>query len=185
MQITTHRLMLREFRRDDWYSLNLLESDPLAVKYQSYAPHTEDDSRAYLEKNMIAMAEHPRRLFEFAVLLRGVDLLVGRCGFEIQAEGTEAAIWYILRRDYWGQGLMREALTQLISFAFDLTGVHRIWADTDPRNVRSVNLLRHLGFSKESHFQRNVLIKGEWCDTLIFFILKENWIETVGSSGRA
>ena len=80
---------------------------------------------------------------------------------------------------------MREPLTQLISFAFDLTGVHRIWADTDPRNVRSVNLLRHLGFSKESHFQRNVLIKGEWCDTLIFSILKENWIETVGSSGRA
>jgi [ribosomal protein S5]-alanine N-acetyltransferase len=167
--------MLREFTREDWYSVHLLESDPVAVKYQPYPPHSEDDSRAFLEKNMMAIAARPRRLFEFAVVLRGVDLLVGRCGFEIQADnGGEAAIWYILRRDYWGQGLMGEAMTHLISFAFNLTGVARIWADTDPRNARSVNLLRRLGFSKESHFQRNVLIKGEWCDTLIFSILKDN-----------
>ncbi len=176
MRLTTERLSLRELSPDDWRAVHMFESDAAAVRYQSYAPHTEAHTKSYLEKNAEATRECPRRVYDLAVVLRDTDLLIGRCGMGVHGpDCLEAALWYILRADYRGQGLMHEAASRLVSFAFDCTTVRRIWADTDPRNERSVRFLERLGFRKEAHFRRNVFIKGEWCDSLIYAVLKEEW----------
>jgi RimJ/RimL family protein N-acetyltransferase len=38
MRLVTARLVLREFVEDDWPALHAFESDPEAVRYQSYGP---------------------------------------------------------------------------------------------------------------------------------------------------
>ena len=63
-----------------------------------------------------------------------------------------------------GQGLMTEAVRMTIAHAFDEIGLHRLEANIQPTNQRSVALVRRLGFHKEGFSPRYLKIDGVWCD---------------------
>ena len=50
MRLVTARLVLREFVEDDWPALYAFESDPEAVRYQSYDPRTAAGCRAMIRR---------------------------------------------------------------------------------------------------------------------------------------
>ena len=54
-------------------------------------------------------------------------------------------------------------------------GVHRICADCDVRNVRSVALLERVGMRREAHHRQSAWWKGEWTDEYVYAILAEAW----------
>jgi RimJ/RimL family protein N-acetyltransferase len=176
LPLLTDRLLLRDFVPDDWRAAHIYESDPQTVRYQSFGPFSEEQSRDYIARNLESIRARPRRLYDLAVVLREDDSLVGRCGLsQSAAEPDEAALWYILNRGYWRRGLMSEAARRLLRFGFEELGLRRVWADTDPRNAASIRLLEKLGMRREAHFRENVFVKGEWCDTLIYAILRREW----------
>jgi ribosomal-protein-alanine N-acetyltransferase len=84
-------------------------------------------------------------------------------------------IGYILRRDQWGTGIAREAVTRVIDHGFGEMGLRRIFADTDPENPGSIGLLERLGFQREGR------LRGEWethigvRDSLIYGLLRDDW----------
>ena len=49
------------------------------------------------------------------------------------------------------QGLMTEAVGQAVQFAFSDLGLHRLEANIQPDNVRSLALVKRLGFQKEGY----------------------------------
>lgn len=53
---------------------------------------------------------------------------------------------FMLDKDYWQQGLMSEALTALINYAFGELKQQQIWAGTFPNNDASQKILEKLGF---------------------------------------
>jgi RimJ/RimL family protein N-acetyltransferase len=176
LPLTTERLLLRDFETRDWRDTHAYEKDAETVRYQSFGPFSEEESRDYIARNLKHIAERPRRLYDLAVVLRPEGRVIGRCGLSLGLpEMHEAALWYILNRAYWGQGLMTEAARRMLAFGFETLGLRRIWADTDPRNTASIRLLQKLGLRREAHFRENVLLKGEWCDTIIFALLRREW----------
>ena len=70
---------------------------------------------------------------------------------------------------------MQEALRALLDMAFDELQLHRIEADTDPRNDRSMRLLERLGFVKEGHFRERWIVGGEVSDAAMFGLLHRDW----------
>lgn len=50
---------------------------------------------------------------------------------------------YVFNRNYWGKGYAAESCKALIQQAFS-NGVHRIYAECDPRNKNSWKLLEAL-----------------------------------------
>ena len=71
------------------------------------------------------------------------------------------------------QGLMGEALTGLLPFAFERLGLHRIEAACLPHNRASRALLAKLGFREEGHAQRYLKINGSWQDHVLHALLAE------------
>ncbi len=72
-----------------------------------------------------------------------------------------------------GQGYMREGMHLLLANAFSDLGLHRLQANVQPGNDRSIALLRATGWREEGFALRYLKIRGEWCDHLLFAIVTD------------
>ena len=62
------------------------------------------------------------------------------------------------------KGYMKEGMLQVIRYAFDELGLHRLEANIQPDNLASIALVRSTGFHYEGFSPRLLKISGEWCD---------------------
>ena len=62
------------------------------------------------------------------------------------------------------KGYMKEGMTQVIRYAFDELGLHRLEANIQPGNEASIALARSVGFEYEGFSPHFLRINGEWCD---------------------
>lgn len=84
---------------------------------------------------------------------------------------------YSLAEKHQGQGYMTEALTVAIDYMFAEVNLHRIAANYMPRNQRSGNVLRRLGFVVEGYARDYLRINGRWEDHILTSLTNPHWIE--------
>ncbi len=82
---------------------------------------------------------------------------------------------YSLAAKHQGNGYMQEALSAAIQFVFGELNFHRIMANYMPRNQRSANVLRKLGFVVEGYARDYLLINGVWEDHIFTSLPNPNW----------
>jgi ribosomal-protein-alanine N-acetyltransferase len=75
-----------------------------------------------------------------------------------------AYLGYYAHQRYAGQGMMREAMEQLLDHAFGPLALHRLEANIQPGNQPSIALARGAGFRLEGFSPRYLLIGGQWRD---------------------
>lgn len=176
MRLVTSRLVLREVTLGDLEAAHAIDRDPQVTRYMSFEGTDLEASRAYLARSIEHAQHTPRHVFDLALTFPGEDRFLGRVGFHVERpEHREAMAWFLLDRALWGQGLVTEAMTALLDFAFDTVGLHRVFGDCDPRNAASARVLEKLGFTREAHLRQNWWLKGEWCDSLIYGLLEDEW----------
>ena len=136
MKIETERLILREFRDDDYDALREIHSDPEVFRYRSRACFDEAMTRGFLTRAQRAICEEPRNAYAFAIRLREDGLLIGECGMNRVDSGcNETYLWNSLNRRFWRQGYMTESLKALLKWGFVDLGLRRISAECDPGNL--------------------------------------------------
>jgi len=74
-----------------------------------------------------------------------------------------------------GQGLMREGIRQTINHCFAELKLHRLEANIQPENARSISIVKSLGFSLEGYSPHYLKICGKWRDHERWVILREQW----------
>jgi RimJ/RimL family protein N-acetyltransferase len=137
------------------------------------------DARALLGE--IESGFEKRSLLQWGIAIRENDAVVGTCTLtSIAIEHRRAELGFALGRPHWGRGLMAEALARLLGCAFDELGLHRLEADADPRNTRSIRVLERLGFRREGLLRERYILDGEVQDAVVFGLLRSEWLGAIG-----
>jgi RimJ/RimL family protein N-acetyltransferase len=180
------RVTLRHLTRADADDVFAIFSDPHVMRYWSSGPMGAiADAVAYID----GIHENLRRrtLFQWGVEHQETHLVIGTCTLlNVSLPHQRAEIGFAIARSFWGQGLARAAVTRLMAFAFEQLALHRLEADADPRNDRSLRLLDGLGFRREGLLRERYWINGERQDALMLGLLRAEWTDrTDVSAGPA
>ncbi|HUL39485.1 MAG TPA: GNAT family protein [Methanomassiliicoccales archaeon] len=74
-----------------------------------------------------------------------------------------------------GKGYGTEALEIMVDFIFLTKDAVRLQAQTDPRNIASQRILEKAGFKKDGVLRKTFFVRGEWTDSWVYSILREEW----------
>ena len=95
---------------------------------------------------------------------------------EITRRGMDtASLGYYGRVEARGTGFIREAVACVLAYAFGDLDLHRVEANIQPDNARSLGLVEALGFRREGFSPRFMRIDGAWRDHERWALLAEDW----------
>lgn len=184
--IPTARLLLRPLRVADAEAVFAFKSDIEVTRHYGQEPHRSvDETRAWIQRRV---DDHARRAVLFwAFALTGDDRAIGAgCLWNFDAGFRCAELGYELHPSYWNRGLMTEAASAILDYAFHDLSLHRIEANPYADNEASVKLLRKLGFKEEGRLRERHFFRGQYLDQLYFALLEEEWRSPGhGPPGRA
>ncbi len=172
--LKTERLVLRPFRESDAQAMFNWASDPEVTKYLTWTPHKNaEESRA-----RCAFCERESRkdnVYHWAIEFQGEligDIELGEIG-----ETETGNVGYCMAKKYWGRGLMTEAFREVVRFAFEEVGLHRIEGMHAKENNRSARVMEKCGLRYEGLKRDGFRLPstGEWTDIVVRGILKEDY----------
>ncbi|HKO98966.1 MAG TPA: GNAT family protein [Pyrinomonadaceae bacterium] len=142
-------------------------------------PYHESDAEWWLRQRL----EHTLKVgtdVSFAIRDHN-DEMIGSIGADSLEPGTthRAELGYWLAKPYWGQGIMTNALSAYINYAFDELRVTKLVAHVFVRNPASARVLENNGFKLEGQLREHYLKNGQLLDACIYGLLKRDWISSV------
>lgn len=174
-RLETPRLVLRQIQSSDAAAIFATFSDPAVMRFYGDPPHTTlADTQDLISRQQGWYAR--REGIRWGITRRGEDVVIGSCGlFRFDETFRTAETGYELRRDLWRQGIMREAMTALLGYAFRATDLHRVEAVVNGGNDASAALLVALGFRHEGTLRERFWFAGRVYDELNFGLLRADW----------
>jgi RimJ/RimL family protein N-acetyltransferase len=170
------RIELRSLVDGDAPALLAIFGDSEVTKYWA-SPSIPDLAAA---KKLIGEAYDKfarRQLFKWGVASLETGTLLGTCSLgNVVLAHRHAEVGFVLRRDMWGQGLATEALRVLLAFCFEKLDLHRIEADVDPQNERSLKVLERQGFRREGLLRERWHHLGDVRDGISLGLLRREWL---------
>ena len=102
------------------------------------------------------------------------DEAVGGMGVVLKDDvfRRSAEIGYWLGEEFWGRGIVTEALRAMTDYAFATWDLCRIFAGVFEWNPGSARVLEKAGYELEARSRRAVTKDGETIDELIYVILR-------------
>lgn len=177
-ELETERLVLRQMTMDDLdFYFRHFSVEEIVVGSAYPAPANLEAARRELQMFIIDLFEKGLG-FRWGIIRKGEAKLIGTCGYYAwNKEACKAEIGYDLEPLFWGQGIMNEALSEMLRFGFEEMNLNRIQVKAAPYNERSIRLIRRLGFRKEGVMRDNFIFKGELQDDILFSLLRSEWDE--------
>lgn len=174
-QLQTERLVLRQGEKRDCQAIFELYSCGSVVEYMPLAPFV-DMQEAINEMNWHQQIFAAGTGMRWLIEEKESGKVIGTCGFlNFDQAHNRIEIGYDLLPDFWGKGIMKEAVDCIISFGFSLVKVNRIEARVEPDNGASMRLMDKLGFHKEGVLRQLEFEKGKYVDLAVFSLLQSEY----------
>ena len=135
------------------------------------APATAIEYREFLRRSRRDMQE------SFFVIENGSDALAGVVNIIdiVRHSQQSGRLGYYAFEPLAGMGLMRAGLKLVVHAAFRDLGLHRLEANIQRTNLRSIALIEGLGFKREGTARGFLKIGNRWRDHERWALLKDEW----------
>ncbi|UCZ85297.1 GNAT family N-acetyltransferase [Pseudomonas sp. L5B5] len=175
--LNTQRLVLRPWRASDATSLHEYASDPRVGPIAGWPVHTSEAQSLEIIQTVFSNPEVyavTRRQDDIAIGL--VGLLIGQDShFDIAQDEAEIAYW--IGVPFWGQGLIPEAVRELMRHAFVDLELGALWCGYFAGNEQSFRAQAKCGF-KHHHTKASTLnpYMNDYRSEHISYISKQEWL---------
>ena len=133
-------------------------------------PYTEQDGKEFISA-MLSADEN--ETFAFAITVD--NTVIGSIGIFRQENihRQTAELGYYIAEEYWGKGIMTEAVRQICEYVFRESDIIRIYAEPFVYNIASCRVLEKAGFQYEGTLRSNAVKNGKVMDMKMYSLLKE------------
>ncbi len=170
--IETARLLLREIAVEDAAALHRYWSDDNVTEFMvldKFENIATSRQMIVLLAGLFADGKGVR----WAVVRQEDGTVIGTCGFHnLRPEHFRAEMGYELGQEYWGQGLMGEALAAILRYGWESMGLNRVEAFVNAGNLRSVRILERLGFQLDGTLREYEYARGRFVDQHCYSLLR-------------
>ena len=176
MELTGERILLREFGEGDVGGLLAIHSDPRVLRY--YAPEvgTPEHARMLVEMFIRWASEHPRQNFQFAIVDRDTNALLGSCGIRKESCPPDQAEFGIgIDADCWGRGIAQEAARAILRFGFSELGLREVHGVAVSDNEAVTKFVRRLGFNRGAIRRGDAWMAERGWSAVDWVITRETW----------
>jgi ribosomal-protein-alanine N-acetyltransferase len=166
MRLVLKRCIIRPWRLDDAESLAKHANNRkvwLGLRDLFPYPYTLDDAHEFLQKKITKQQSTFFCIEIESAAVGGIGLQPGQ-----DVHRHTATVGYWLGEEFWGRGIMTEAVAAVTDFCFDNFPLSRISAEVFANNPASARVLEKAGFTFEGRLKNNVLKDGKLLDSLLY-----------------
>ena len=174
MELRGPHLTLKLPDPDDAPALLALASDPEVTQWFSWGPYTD------VAQPLAWIAEQEARReagvqLDFVVHDRenGPIGVTGLAEFSARDRRAMVGTWF--GREHWGTGANAESKALVAHAAFELCGLERLGAYSNPENIRSARALERVGFTREGTLRGWHRHGDRQLDVHIYGMLRDDW----------
>ena len=177
MILETERLILRPWEERDANDLFQYASHPQVGPNAGWPVHTSVENSREIIKSVFSVPE------TYAIVLKETMQPVGSIGLMIGSASnigipdTDAEIGYWIGVPYWGQGLIPEAVREMMRYGFDDLNLEKLWCGYFDGNTKSKRGQEKCGF-RYHHTKEKVpcALEGVLRTEHISCLSKAEWI---------
>ncbi|PKQ46855.1 GNAT family N-acetyltransferase [Confluentibacter flavum] len=165
--ITTDRLLLRTITESDLENIYYGLSNPDVIKHYGISY----DSLEATNEQMTWFSDSKQ--FWWAICSIDNGTFYGACGLNnLSIEHRKAEIGLWLLPDFWGQGIMTEAMPLICSYGFEQLELHRIEGFVESDNQNCKKAMAKLDFQHEGTMKDSEIKNGRFISIDIYAKLK-------------
>lgn len=178
MRLETERLILRPWNEEDAGDLYEYAKDPQVGPIAGWPPHTSVENSREIIKDVLSAEE------TYAVVLKEEQKAVGSIGLmtgsasNLDIPDEEGEIGYWIGVPFWGQGLIPEAVGEMLRHGFEDLHLEKIWCGYFDGNKNSKRVQEKCGFV---YHHTNENIHWELMDDIrtehVTCMTKEQWVK--------
>jgi len=138
-----------------------------------------EESRRNLEVAVSEASSAVRTKYFLAVEQKETGLFIGTAGYSVSKAtplGKIVDMGYFIQPEYHNRGYMTEAVNEIVRFAFQDDGVHRICTGCITENQPSERVMQKCGFVKEADRKSYTWHDGRMKDRVEYRLLKDEWM---------
>ena len=122
--LKTNRLTLKPIQMSDLETIQKYSTDEEWHRYLDF--HTNESVKDFVEKSVNTPWNENAR---FSIFLK--NKMIGGIGLYIEQKDKTAEIGYSLSKNYWGKGIIPEAVEKVFHYGFTKLKLEKIFAQTD------------------------------------------------------
>lgn len=170
--IKTKRLLLRQFVDTDLENVFKGLSHPDIIKYYGVSYQTLEATKAQMK--FFSDLENDGTGIWWAVCSVDNKVFFGGGGLNnLSKEHKKAEVGFWLLSDYWGMGIMTEAMPVICNYGFNELGIHRIEGIVETKNSLCKKAMTKLKFEHEGTMKECEIKNGNFISLDIYAKFKE------------